>query len=41
MDGDILKLIKQIEALQDEISMKMTQLKGLILLSKNKEFDNS
>lgn len=41
MDGDILKLLKQITDLNDEISMKIVQLKGLILLSKNKDVDNS
>lgn len=41
MDGDILKLLKQITDLNDEISMKIAQLKGLILLSKNKDVDNS
>lgn len=41
MDRDIMKLIKQITDLQDEITIKMAQLKGLIVLSKNKEVDNS
>jgi len=37
MDGDILKLLKQISDLQDELSIKYAQLKGLILLSKKEE----
>ena len=41
MDGDIFKLIKQITDLQDEITMKMAQLKGLIVLSKDRKVDKS
>jgi len=41
MNEDILKLIKQITDLQDEITIKLTHLKGLIVLSKNKKVENT